>query len=73
MARQRRQAAKATDISVHIGVGGTALVIRFITLRNGEFTIAVPLDGARTLAQVLLAKANEAGALARDSGSERRH
>ena len=73
MARKHRQAAKATDISVHIGVGGTALVIQFVTLTEGEFTIAVPLDGARTLAQALFAKADEAAALASDSEYGRRH
>ncbi len=73
MVRRRRQVPKATDISVHIGVGGTALVLQFITLTAGEFTVAVPLDGARTLAEALIAKATEAAALASDSGYGRRH
>lgn len=69
MVRRQRKVAKATDVSVHIGVGGTALIIQFTTLTAGEFTIALPLDGARALAQALLAKAEEATALANEGGS----
>ncbi len=73
MVRRQRKVAKATDVSVHIGVGGTALIIQFITLTAGEFTVAVPLAGARALAQALLAKSDEAAALASDSGYGRPH
>ena len=70
---QRRKSPKATHVSVHVGIGGTALVLQFITLKEGDFTVAVPVHAARTLANMLLVKANEAEILTNQGGAGLRH
>ena len=69
--RVQRKTAKAVDVAVSVAIGGTALVVRFATVKEGELTIAVTVPGARKLAALLAAQADVAAALASQSGPSR--
>ena len=54
---ERRKAKKSTQVDVRVGLDGSALIVRFLTLDEegvtGETTVAVTIQGARNLARML--------------------